>query len=74
MTSKEDVKVILAKENMTLTELVKELTNYSNKNYTMPGLSRKLAINSLKYSEFKNIAEALGYKIVLVKNNNKIYL
>jgi hypothetical protein len=67
MSSKEDVKVLLAKENITLTELAKELSNKLKKTYTLAGLSRKLAIDSLKYSEFKSIAEILGYRIELIK-------
>jgi len=67
MPSKEDVKILLAKENVTLTELAKKLSVKLNKTCTVAGLSRKLAIDSLKYTEFKNIAEILGYKIELVK-------
>jgi len=67
MSSKEDIKILLAKENLTLTELAKKLSDKMNKSYTVAGLSRKLAIDSLKYSEFKTIAEILNYKIELVK-------
>ena len=67
MSSKEAVKILLAKEDITLTELAEKLSKKSKKTYTLAGLSRKLSIDSLKYSEFENIAEALGYKIELVK-------
>lgn len=68
MSSKEDVKVLLAKENITLTELAKKLSIKLNKTYTLAGLSRKLAIDSLKYNEFKSIVEILGYRIELIKD------
>lgn len=67
MSSKEDIKIILAKEGITLTELAEKLSARTDKTYTVAGLSRKLAIDSLKYSEFKSIAEVLGYKTELVK-------
>jgi hypothetical protein len=70
MSSKEDVKVLLAKENITLTELAKKLSIKLNKTYTLAGLSRKLAIDSLKYNEFKSIVEILGYRIDIVKDKN----
>jgi hypothetical protein len=69
MASKEDIKMLLAKENVTLIELARGLSAKTGQNYTLKGLSRKLAIDSLKYSEFKNIVEVLGYKIELVKQN-----
>ncbi len=68
MSSKEDIKILLAKENITLTELAKKLSVKTGKSYTLKGLSRKLAIDSLKYNEFKDIVEVLGYKLELTKD------
>ena len=68
MTVKEDVKLLLAKEAMTmkhLAELMKEKTGYP---YNLKVISDKLARKTLKYEEFKVILEILGYEIEYKKN------
>lgn len=68
MSVKEDVKLLLAKEAMTmkhLAELMKEKTGYP---YNLKVISDKLARKTLKYEEFKVILEILGYEIEYKKN------
>lgn len=65
MTTKEDIKSLLAKESYTITKMAEELTKKTGKQYTIKTLSQKLTNNTLKYDEYKNIVEILGYKIKL---------
>ena len=67
MSSKERVKILLAKENITLKELAVRLSKKMNKNIPLQTLSSKLARNSLKLQEFEYIAEILGYEIKILK-------
>lgn len=69
MGVKEDIKILLVQESMTLTELAEELTQRTGKDYTVYGLSQKLQRSSMKYDEAKTIAETLGYKIRFEKSN-----
>lgn len=52
-----------------ITELAKLATEKSGKNYTVFGISQKLARNSMKYDEVKFLASILGYKIKFEKEN-----
>lgn len=69
MSVREDIKILLVQERMTLTELADELKNKTGKDYTVYGLSQKLQRSSMKYDEAKLIAEVLGYKIKFEKIN-----
>ncbi|MDE6138108.1 MAG: hypothetical protein K2F57_01400 [Candidatus Gastranaerophilales bacterium] len=63
MSVREDVKLLLAKEGMTmkhLAELMKAKTGYP---YNLKVISDKLARKTLKYEEFKVILEILDYDI-----------
>jgi hypothetical protein len=70
MSVREDIKILLAKENITLTELAKEISIKTNKKITMDGLSQKLRRSSMKYDEVKLLVESIGYKIEFVKEKN----
>lgn len=70
MSVREDLKILLVKEQMTLTELAKEAENISGKKYTVYGLSQKLVNSSMKYDEMKFLAEVLGYDIKFEKMNS----
>ena len=67
MTVKEDIKSLLAKESYTITDMAAALTKKTDKKYTIKTLSQKLANGTLRYDEYKNIVEILGYKINLIK-------
>ena len=69
MSVSEDLKILLLKEKTTITELAKLATEKSGKNYTVFGISQKLARNSMKYDEEKFLARILGYKIKFEKEN-----
>lgn len=71
MSVREDLKILLVKEKMTLTELAKEAELQSGKKYTVHSLSQKLVNSSMKYDEMKFLAEILGYKIKFEKTENE---
>lgn len=63
MTARENIKILLIKENKTLVALAQILTNKFGKKVTADGLSQKLRKGTMRYDEVEKIAEALGYKI-----------
>ncbi len=63
MSAAEDLKILLIKEKMTITELAKIASEKSGKPYTVYGISQKLNRNSIKYDELKFLAKAIGYEI-----------
>lgn len=67
MSVREDLKILLVKEKMTLTELAREATNQSGKKYTIYGLSQKIVKNTMKYDEMVFLAKILGYKVKFEK-------
>ena len=73
MTAKEYVKILLAKEAMTMTELVQIANkNIDNKKFTIDGLSHKMRKGTLRFEEFEFFAKLLGYEIELKKIENNI--
>jgi len=67
MTVKEDIKSLLAKESYTITDMAKELAQKTGKKYSVKTLSQKLTNGTLRYEEYKNIVNILGYEISLIK-------
>ncbi len=61
----DEVKILLAKKRMTMTELARQLGIRLNKKYTLANFSAKLHNNTLKYSEMKIIAEILGCEVII---------
>lgn len=68
MSVKEDVKMLLAKEAYTMTQLAVKMSELSGKKYTMKSISDKLARKTLQYEEFMLILKILGYGIEFKKN------
>ncbi len=71
MTSKERVKILLAKEDITLKDLASMLSKKMSKRIPLQTLSNKLSRNSLKLQEFEYIAEILGYELKVIKIPDK---
>jgi len=65
MTAKEYVKILLAKENITLKELAQLATEAGSKKYTLDGLSHKMRLGTLRFEDFELFARLLGYDIIL---------
>ena len=66
MTAREFVKILLAKEGMTLTELIR-LANENNKNFTIYGISHKMSKGTLRFEEFEYFCKLLNYEIDIKK-------
>ena len=64
---REQVKTLLSQEGITQKELIKILSEKTNKQYSQTSLSQKLGRGSLTYNEVLEIAEILGYEIRFVK-------
>ena len=64
MNAINEVKSLTAQTGTTLTYLAQYLTEHSNKEYSLDGLSKKLRANTIRYSEMKLIAEALDMELV----------
>lgn len=67
MTAREFVKILLAKECITLKELAKLASEKGNKNFTPDGLSHKMRLGTLRFEDAEFFAKILGYEIVLKK-------
>lgn len=65
MNAINEVKMLAAKKGITLTYLAKYLSSHTDKPYSLDTLSKKLRANTIRYSEMKIIAEALGMEIVI---------
>ena len=61
MSARGEIKSILAKENITMTDLAKKIPTSVNK------FSNKLRNNTIKYEDVRQIADILGYDIQFVK-------
>lgn len=62
MSIREDIKMLLAKKAMTMTELAKRLTEQGSKT-SIKSLSNKLAQKTIKFEEVRKILDILGYDI-----------
>lgn len=65
MGSKEEVKVLIAKEGITVKKLAELLAKQTDRHYTQMSLQHKISNSSLRYDEMEEIAEILGYKITI---------
>lgn len=63
----EEIKYLLAKENITLTAISKELQQRSHEKLTLSNLSRKIKSQTIKFEEVREIADILGYRIKFEK-------
>ncbi len=62
MSIREDIKMLLARKAMTMTELAKLLTE-NGKKTSIKNLSNKLAKKTIKFEEVRSILYILGYEI-----------
>ncbi|PWL81094.1 hypothetical protein DBY21_00100 [Candidatus Gastranaerophilales bacterium] len=67
MSAREFVKILLAKECMTIKELARLASESSSKKYTLDGLSHKMRLGTLRFDDVEFFAKLLGYKIELKK-------
>lgn len=67
MSSREQVKIMIIKERLTVEKLANLLKQKTGKHYTQQSLQHKISLSSLRYDEMEVIAELLGYKITIEK-------
>lgn len=66
--AREQLKVLLAQEIMTLKDLAAALGKELGKEYSSDNLSQKLRSGSIRYNEMVIMARILGYKIKFEKS------
>ena len=66
----EIVKMMLLRCNVSLSALAKSLNDRYGYNITQSNLSKKLINETVKWSEFQDIASILGYKVRLDENKH----
>lgn len=64
MSAINDVKMLAAKKGLTLTYVAKYLSKELGKEITLDNLSKKLRGNTIRYSDMKIIAKALGTELI----------
>lgn len=67
MTSKNELKILIMKEALTVQKLAELLSKKTDKRYTQRSLQNKIFLSSLNYDEMETIANMLGYDIKIVK-------
>ena len=67
MSSKEELKVLIVREGLTVKKLAELLQKKTNKHYTQQSLQHKISLSSLRYDEMEIIAKLLGYRIHIEK-------
>lgn len=67
MSGREFVKILLAKECITLKELARTATEKGNKKFTLDGLSHKMRSGTIRFDDIEFFAKLYGYEIVLRK-------
>ncbi len=69
MTIKDEIKSLLAREAMTMTEVASKIYNTDNKRAAMSSLSQKLKNETIRFREVREIADILGYDIKFEKRH-----
>ncbi len=69
MSSKNELKILIMKEALTVQKLADMLTQKTGKTYTQRSLQNKIFLSSLNYDEMETIADLLGYEIKIEKKN-----
>jgi len=63
MPAKEEIKVMLARKNLSMRKLIEIINEHYNRKDTVQNLSNKLNRDSIKYKEVEEIADVLGFRI-----------
>lgn len=71
MPSKEEVKIMIMREGLTVQKLADMLKAKTGKHYTQRSLQNKISLSSLNFDEMEIIAELLGYEIKIEKIRQK---
>lgn len=71
MNIRNEIKSILTREGMTMTEIVEKMANQYGWSASVPNFSGKLRRGSLRYQEAVELADALGYELVWQKRKDR---
>ena len=69
MSSKEELKIMIMREGLTVKKLADMLSRETGKHYTQISLQHKIFLSSLNYDEMETIADLLGYEIKIQKKS-----
>ena len=69
MSSKNELKILIMKEALTVQKLADMLSQKTGKTYTQRSLQNKIFLSSLNYDEMETIADLPGYEIKIEKKN-----
>ncbi|MBS5802548.1 MAG: hypothetical protein KIC80_05985 [Brachyspira sp.] len=67
MSIRTDIKTILAENDVSITQLAKEMTLRTGKFYSQSNISQKLLRGTLKFEEAKLIGQILGYELKYIR-------
>ncbi len=67
MSVRSDIKTLLAENDISITQLAKDLSAKTGKHYSQSNISQKLKRKTLKYEEAKIIGEILGYELKFIR-------
>lgn len=70
MSIREDIKMLLAKRAMTMTELAEKLST-KDKTITVYNISKKLRLKTIKFEEVKEILKILNFDIEYIDKYDK---
>lgn len=63
MPAREQIKSLLAQENITIKELAELMCKKTGKKYSLQSISHRMLRGTLSFNEVEIIAEILGYEI-----------
>lgn len=69
MSSREELKILIMREALTVKKLADILSINTGKYYTQRSLQNKISLSSLNYDEMETIADLLGYEIIIKKKS-----
>ena len=69
MLVREQIKALLAQENLKMKDLAAKMQEKTGKSYSLQNLSHRLKRGTVTYNEVLLISEILGYKINFEKEN-----
>lgn len=67
MRVRKDIKMLLLENDMSITDIAKEITKRTGKNISRSNISQKLLRGTLKYEEAVLIGEILGYELRFIR-------
>lgn len=70
MGVKKDIKMLLLENDMSITDIAKEMSKITGKNISRSNISQKLSRGTLKYEEALLIGKILGYSLRFVKEKS----